>query len=171
VWLLLAIAVAAYLIVDTDMFSTPSLGPREQDNLDAFLSLLGEGEGGPAGYASLVGSGAFADFTDHPAVLGTFAGIPLGGGLISTAAGRYQITRTTWLDLGGRARYGSFEPLAQDRAATDLIKRRGMWAAVIAGRIDQAAYGLRDEWQMFTQAKWAPALAQSRFETLGGMPS
>ena len=100
-----------------------------------------------------------SDLAECEAVL---AAIPHGPSRVRQAAGHL-------LDLGGKARYGSFDPLAQDRAAVDLIKRRGMWAAVIAGQIDQAAYGLRSEWEMFTQAKWAPALAQARFHELGGV--
>jgi lysozyme len=87
---------------------------------------------------------------------------------LTTAAGAYQITRTTWLDVGGALRFGSFDPTAQDAAAIALIQRRGALPHILAGEPQKAAYALRDEWEMFQQPQWSPEAVAARFVGLGG---
>jgi muramidase (phage lysozyme) len=72
-----------------------------------------------ADYNTIVGGGKFNDFSDHPRQVGivTSAGP-------STAAGRHQITATTWDDLNSRHNYPDFSPQSQDQAAWDLAKER-----------------------------------------------
>jgi lysozyme len=94
--------------------------------------------------------GSFSDFSDHPALLG-WEGVRLDDGRLTTAAGAYQITRTTWKDLGGAAKYGSFDPAAQDAAAMDLLKRRGALNLVKAGQFDTAVARLTNEWEAFAR--------------------
>lgn len=134
-------------------------------NLVAFLSLLREGESSN-NYFALVGGGNFNDFSDHPAVKGSFKGIRRADGRLTTAAGAYQITRTTWLDLGGVKKYGNFSPSAQDTAAIDLIKRRGAWGAVISGNIQVAVGKLTTEWEFFR--KWNSDRVAVAFTKHGG---
>ena len=118
-------------------------------NLDAFLKLIRKAESNDD-YRALVGGGRFSDFSDHPAITGEFAGIQGPSGL-TTAAGAYQITRTTWKDLGGIGRYGDFLPYSQDLAAIDLIKRRGALPDINAGNFQQAVTKLRNEWEAFAR--------------------
>lgn len=122
-------------------------------NLVATLALLREGESSD-NYTALVGGGNFESFADHPAVLGTFAGISLADGRRSFAAGAYQITKTTWLDIKGKSRWGNFSPASQDAAAIFLIKRRGAYADVLAGRIGEASAKLANEWEFFKSPRW-----------------
>jgi len=57
----------------------------------------------------------FTDFSDHPRVF-----VDNGHGDVSSAAGRYQITASTWDSLPARFRQGGFTPENQDRAAIYL---------------------------------------------------
>lgn len=137
-------------------------------NLDAFLAIIRAGESSD-NYLALVGGGEFTSFADHPAITGEFAGIRRADdGRLTTAAGAYQITRTTWRDLGGAKKYGDFSPSAQDRAAVDLIKRRGAYQDVIAGRVTAAVRKLQNEWEMFTLARWRGERVLAAFTNQGG---
>jgi lysozyme len=137
-------------------------------NLVAFLALIRQGESSD-NYTALVGGGNFDSFNDHPAILGPWKGIRRSDGRLTTAAGGYQITRTTWKDLGGIKKYGSFAPSAQDAAAIDLLKRRGAYDFVLRGEVSAAIAKLPDEWEMFTQRKWAVANSSKAFSDFGGI--
>lgn len=112
-------------------------------NVRAFLMLIRSGESSvnERAYRMVVYGGEFSSFADHPRV---FKLAP--DGRRTSAAGAYQITATTWDSLGGRRAYGDFSPAAQDRAAVDLIRRRGALADVVAGRWRAAVRKLRQEW-------------------------
>jgi len=137
-------------------------------NLVAFLQLIRQGESSDD-YTALVGGGQFGSFGDHPAILGPWKGIRRADGRLTTAAGGYQITRTTWKDLGGIKKYGSFSPSAQDAAAIDLLKRRGAYDFVLRGNISAAVGKLPAEWEMFTQEKWNVAQSITTFSNFGGV--
>ena len=74
-------------------------------------------------YNTIVGKGGkFTDFSDHPRVFGTPD---------STAAGRYQFTKTTWDDElknynreNPNSQIKDFSPISQDRMALYLAKKR-----------------------------------------------
>lgn len=152
-----------------DWITTPAMpvpdeinfDPRDyqarRNNLAAFLSMIAFAEGTDRlhGYATLFGGGKFDSFADHPAELG-WRGLPLPDhqciaagfrpGCVSTAAGRYQITRTTWRRLGGKRKYGSFEPDAQDAAAIDLLRENGALPMIEAGKFYDAVARVRRVW-------------------------
>lgn len=131
-------------------YSQEFVDMNSEQNLAAFLKLIRQAESADDYYA-LVGGGQFIGTTDHPALTGEFAGIRMPDGRLTTAAGAYQITRTTWKDLGGAERYGDFLPRSQDIAAVDLIKRRGALDDVTQGRFDVAVTKLRNEWEAFAR--------------------
>lgn len=135
-------AAATYLESD-------DMSQQDANNLRAFLALIRQVESNN-NYNALVMGGDFSDFSDHPALLG-WEGVRLEDGRLTTAAGAYQITRTTWKDLGGIERYGSFDPAAQDAAAVDLVKRRGALNLVKAGQFDTALARLTNEWEAFAR--------------------
>ena len=142
--------------------------PYAQDlaarNRAAFLQVIAEAEGTTqaGGYQTLYGSTPdvrrlFNSFDDHPAAVGwpgvvltddQCAGAGLGPGCRSTAAGRYQITLTTWRRLrdalGGEL--PDFSPQSQDRAALELIRERGALRDVEAGDVLTAAGKVRRVW-------------------------
>lgn len=125
----------------------PSNAPSQQaDNLRAFLDMIAfaEGTSGPNGYRTLFGGGLFDSFADHPNQLITRK---LGGRPItSTAAGRYQFLRRTWVTLQDRLNLPDFGPASQDAAAVELIRERGALNDVYAGRLGVAVGKVRKIW-------------------------
>lgn len=138
-------------------------------NVRAFLTMIARAEGTQGqtdpyrvtfGYAHTIKS-----FADHPAVTGEWRGRPLsnqqcagaglGPGCVSSAAGRYQIVKGTWLACKRALGLTDFGPESQDRAAVYLIKQRGALDAVRAGRIEEAMALCRREWASFPNAGYA----------------
>lgn len=129
------------------------------NNLRAFLATIATFESavGDEGYVMLVGGGRFSDFRDHPANLGwpgiklpdekcVAAGFPPG--CVSTAAGRYQITRTTWNRLRRRpdSPLKDFSPSSQDAACLVLIHDCDALHDVVEGRFEEAIKKCRGVW-------------------------
>jgi Tape measure protein len=78
-----------------------------------------------ADYNTIVGGGKFTDFSKHPGIVGVRTA--LGP---STAAGRYQFTKTTWNMVAKKLGLTDFSPASQDKAAlwlarTDYKRRTG----------------------------------------------
>jgi lysozyme len=149
-FLLIAVAACAagFWIIMQKSTDVASLPPDSQANISAFLAMLRVSEG-TANYAdpwgTYYGGGQFTDKSDHPVITGAESPVTTQWG-ITTAAGAYQITLTTWTSLGGRLKYGSFSNDAQDQAAIDLITRRGALDAVSSGDLDTAFTLLKNEW-------------------------
>lgn len=137
-------------------------------NIAAFLSMIAYAEGTdrePDPYAVCYGyRHRVRDFADHPAVTGEWEGERLpddmcraagfGPGCVSTAAGRYQITKPTWLRAKRALSLGDFSPESQDAAAVWLIRQRGALDHVEAGRIGEAVALVRQEWASLPGAGW-----------------
>jgi muramidase (phage lysozyme) len=126
-------------------------------NMQAFLSLIeyseGTAQGGRDPYRTCYGYRfTISDFSDHPAVMGVWKGESLASlgpayvGKVSTAAGRYQIIKPTWLECKRVLALPDFSPASQDAAAVYLIKRRGALDDVRAGRIEAALAKCSSEW-------------------------
>lgn len=128
----------------------------QSDNLGAFLSLIAYSEGTdrkPDPYRVCYGyKHTIQNLSDHPAVTGEWRGEsiaslgPAYAGKVSTAAGRYQIIKPTWLEVKRSLRLADFGPASQDAAACLLIKRRGALADIQEGRIVEAIAKCRAEW-------------------------
>lgn len=129
---------------------------RGSGNVGAFLRMIAVSEGTEReadpyrvcyGYRHVISS-----FADHPAVTGEWRGESLASlgpsyvGKVSTAAGRYQIIRPTWLEAQRALGLRDFSPASQDAAALYLIRRRGALDAVEAGRVADAIALCRPEW-------------------------
>jgi lysozyme len=130
-------------------------------NVAAFLAMIRQAEGTEArgrdpyrvcyGYRHTIGN-----FRDHPSITGEWRGERLsdamcrnagfGPGCISSAAGAYQIIRGTWVSLRDALALPDFGPASQDRAAVELVRRRGALADVQAGRFADAVHKCRNEW-------------------------
>lgn len=95
-------------------------------------------------------------FSDHPAILGEWKGEPLpdnqcraagfSPGCVSTAAGKYQITRSTWRKLKARLALPDFSPASQDAAAVELLRESGALEHAQAGRFELAVARARRIW-------------------------
>ncbi len=75
-----------------------------------------------AGYDVMFGGSRFTDFSRHPDRVITTPSFPRG----SAAAGRYQFMPGTFSGVASRLGLKDFSPQAQDRAALELIERRGV---------------------------------------------
>jgi muramidase (phage lysozyme) len=125
-------------------------------NLEAFLATLRSSEGTakyPNPYAvTFGGKFTITDFRDHPALLGTWHGEPLDflgpqyKGLVSTAAGAYQLIKPTWLAAKTVLRLPDFGVASQDAAATLLIREHGALDLVNAGEIAAAIAKCSSVW-------------------------
>lgn len=105
------------------------------------------------------------DLRDHPAVTGEWrgetltdaqcAGVGLGSGCVSTAAGAYQITRPTWVRLKAKLGLSDFGPVSQDLAAVQLLRDCGAYTALMAGDLDGAVSRARRTWASLPGANYA----------------
>jgi muramidase (phage lysozyme) len=156
-------------------------------NQRAFLALIAFAEGTdrePDPYRVCYGyKHTIESLRDHPALTGEWKGerLPeamcrgagLGPGCVSTAAGRYQLIRSTWAGIRQRLRLPDFEADSQDRAALYLIDQRGALEDVHAGRIQTAISKCRPEWASLPGAGYGQperrvASLVAAFEKAGG---
>jgi muramidase (phage lysozyme) len=95
-----------------------------------------------------------ADFSKHPKALG-WRGEPLDSlgpkykGLVSTAAGKYQINFPTWSDASRALGLVDFSPASQDAAAVWIMDQAGALEQVKAGAFGAAVAKLARRWASF----------------------
>lgn len=109
-------------------------------NVRAMMRVIRQGESSQddsIAYRMIIGGKLFSSFADHPRIFGTPT---------STAAGAYQITKTTWDEVRAKMGLPDFSPASQDMAALGRIAYRGALPAVLAGDLDAAIKKLRLEW-------------------------
>lgn len=148
--LLGAAAVGVYLAMRParSPVQAAAAAPGQPTNAAAFLAMLRHSEGTdryPDPWGTYYGGGQFTDKSDHPCITGAEQPVQGPSG-VTTAAGAYQITLSTWTDLGGAGQYGDFSDASQDQAALDLIERRGATADMQAGNFAAAVALLGNEW-------------------------
>lgn len=134
-------------------------------NLAAFLAMLSHSEGtdkAPDPYRVCFSfKHTIIDLNYHPAERRQDGSIEWGGerlpdkdciaiglspGCVSTAAGKYQITRPTWVHLKNTLGLNNFTGPSQDDACIQLIKGRGALELVNAGHVAEAIQACRTEW-------------------------
>lgn len=114
--------------------------PEKQQRVAAFLEAISASEG--ANYDTIVGGKSFSDYSKHPNVVGLITGDGK-----STAAGRYQITNSTYNDVAPKLGITDFSPESQDRIAIELLRRKGALDDIMNGDIDAAVDKLGGTWQ------------------------
>lgn len=127
-------------------------GDLADQNVAAFLKTLKVSELGQAlidasdnGYNVMFGGATFASYADHPRQY--FRYTDLSGRTIRTsAAGAYQFIVPTWDALRARMGLPDFSPASQDAAALELIRERGAYEDVRAGRFTSAIAKCRGTW-------------------------
>lgn len=124
-----------------------SLTPFRKAFLDTIAYSEGTYNGADGGYKVLVGGGSFQSYTDHPRIR-----VNLGRGLVSSAAGKYQILDKTWDGLKLTLSLPDFSPASQDKAAIHLIKGRGALGLVDSGSFEAAVHKCQKEWASFPGA-------------------
>jgi len=129
-------------------------------NTKAFLTMIAWAEGterAPDPYRVVFGyRHTIQDLSDHPAITGEWRGerlsdamcrgAGLGPGCISTAAGRYQMIRPTWLRAKRALGLDDFGPASQDLAAVWLLRQRKAIPLIEQGRVAEAVALARAEW-------------------------
>ncbi len=125
-------------------------------NQIAFLALISHSEGTDRVADSYRVCFSFkhyiVDLTDHPAVTLEWTGEPLDFmglkyyGKKSTAAGRYQINKSTWLMVQAALKLPDFTASSQDAAALWLIREAGALADVNAGNVVDAIIKCHNIW-------------------------
>lgn len=117
-------------------------------NKKKFLDFLGKAEG--AGYDTIVGGRQkITDYTTHPNIVG----LRTADGP-STAAGKYQITGTTYRDAAPHVGVTDFSPESQDKIAEFLIKRKGAMDDVTSGNFNGAIAKLGGTWASLPSSKY-----------------
>lgn len=129
-------------------------------NVQAFLNTIAVAEIGyplmevsDDGYNVLVGSTAshpllFHDYSKHP-LADPPSPINLGGGLWSTAAGRYQFLARYWDYYRDLLSLPDFSPDSQDNWAVQLIREQDALKDVQQGRIEIAVSKCNNVWASF----------------------
>lgn len=107
-------------------------------NRKAFLDMIATSEGtikfgDKNGYNVIVGGGLFNSYVDHPRQL-----VDLGKGLLSTAAGRYQLLSRYFSYYKKTLHLPDFSPASQDAIALQQIKECKALADIDAGHFDVA---------------------------------
>lgn len=118
-------------------------------NVRAMLRVIRQGESSQndaLAYRLIVGGQTFSDFSDHPGIFGKCWTTSSGTRQCSSAAGAYQITKTTWGEVKRVMGLNDFSPPSQDLAALGRIAYRGALPAVLAGDVETAVRKLRLEW-------------------------
>jgi len=132
-------------------------------NLQAFLKAIALAEGG--GY----------DFK-YGAVHG---GAGAGRGGRTSAAGMYQETRPTWLEMSAKMGLDDFSPATQDLVAVEILRTIGAVEAIQRGDLASALYKASLRWSSLPRGKGRtgryppqPSIAfdifESHYRTAGG---
>ena len=128
-----------------------AMAPNGQSDPDLntknFLSFISKAEG--ADYSTVVGGGKFNDFSKHPNI----PAVKTADG-VSTAAGRYQITKTTYDDVATKLGVTDFSPESQDKIALELIRRNGAIDDVRSGNFNAAVDKLGKVWASFPSSTY-----------------
>jgi muramidase (phage lysozyme) len=127
------------------------LGLLTNDNIQAFLRLIREGESNQSerAYQLMYGGEVFHSFEDHPRVKTREKAdefIKNGRKDYTTAAGAYQIVASTWDPLAKKWGLNDFGPTNQDIAALALIHERGALDFVLKGQVHEAINRLKNVW-------------------------
>ena len=119
---------------------TSDIPPEQAEaNIQSYLNGLGKAEG--ADYDTIVGGKKFTDYSKHPGIVG----ITTKEGP-STAAGKYQITKTTYDYYAPKLGITDFSPASQDAIAKAILKAKDAEGDVIKGDFDAAHSKLGSTW-------------------------
>lgn len=117
-------------------------------NIGAFLDMIAYSEGTSTctltkndGYDVLVGGHTFIGFADHPRIL-----VQVRPGLVSTAAGRYQVLARYYDAYKALLHLPDFSPMSQDLIAMQQIKERGALQDIAAGNFESAVSKCKNIW-------------------------
>lgn len=172
---------------DMNIFKPAPL-PQADANVAAMQETISQAEGTAGrgdpyrvcyGYRHTINS-----FADHPAVTGEWNGEKLpdgmcaaagfGPGCVSTAAGKYQIKKSTWLGVKAKIGLTDFSPASQDAAAVELLSQRSALGPLTHGDFAGAVSAARKEWASlpgagYSQGERSLAWLTDKFTQAGGI--
>jgi muramidase (phage lysozyme) len=128
--------------------ASSSVSDLDHPNVKKFLEYTSKAE--DADYNTIVGGKVFTDYSKHPGIVG----ITTKSEGKSTAAGRYQITETTYKDVAPKLNITDFKPESQDAIALELIKQNNALDDVKSGRFDKAINKLGKVWASFPSSTY-----------------
>lgn len=137
-------------------------------NVRKFFDLTSFTEGtygrGDQGYNIGFGGQTFDSYAAHPNMRKTFKQTD-GKTNVTTAAGKYQITKTTYDDIAPKLGITDFSPESQDRIALELMRRSGALDKVLAGDFQGAIAKASGTWASFPGSPYPqPTVAQKRID-------
>lgn len=142
----------------------PKVKANDPDaNVKKFLDVLGKAEG--ADYNTIVGGSSFNGFDAHPNIVGL---VTAEGP--STAAGKYQITKTTYDRKASELGIVDFSPESQDRIAIALIEEKNALEDIRNGDFNSAVNKLGGVWASlpsspYSQPKKSAEWIQAQFNS------
>lgn len=122
-----------------------------------------EGTSGELGYNTRVGGGVFHDLSKKPR--GRFFVDSIGQE--SSAEGAYQFLDKTWDRVAKKLGLKDFSPEAQDLAAVELLRERGVIDQLEKGDIDGAIHKASGEWSSLPTTKGKSAHEGQNARELG----
>lgn len=131
-------------------------------NIKAFIDAIGDAEGGDYNlkYGGIKGKvhdeWIFTDFSTHPGV---------GYDGKTTAAGKYQINKETWSEMGAKVGLADFKPHTQDILAVEILRTIGVIDAVQSGEINSALSAASRRWAALPQGKGLPGRYKQPYAT------
>lgn len=162
--------------------------PNASTNIAAMLHAIASAEGTagqPDPYRVCFGySHVIKDLREHPAITGEWtgkrlsdsmcAGAGLGPGCVSSAAGKYQIIKRTWVGVRDKLGLPDFSPASQDAAAVELLRQRGALGPLQRGDFAGAVQAARKEWASlpgagYGQGERSIAWLTAKFQDAGGV--
>lgn len=98
------------------------------------------------------GPHVFTDYTDHPFAHG--GSVAVKHGLISTAAGRYQLLAHYWNDYRFKLHLANYSPESQDVVALQQMKERDAFQPLLMGNVPNAITACSNIWASFPGNKY-----------------
>ena len=120
----------------------------QNDNIKAFISAIAAAEGGDYNlkFGGVKGKKndkwQFSDYKTHP---GT------GSDGKTTAAGMYQINKSTWKEMGDRMGLSDFSPATQDLLAVEILRSIHVIDCIVEGDINTALKAASRRWAALPQ--------------------
>jgi muramidase (phage lysozyme) len=140
------------------------ISSNEKGYLDIIAKAEGTANQANRGYQTLFGGRQFTDFTDHPRQYFKH------NGTRTSAAGRYQITASSWDDARQALGLQDFSPANQDQAALWLAKRAGQSGNIKNGNYQAATDNLKNVWTGL-QSNRVPEILAGYHATANTVPS
>ena len=132
-------------------------------NQKAFLELIGTSEGtstikgSDRGYNVLVGGTLFTSYADHPRKL-----VDLGHGLLSTAAGKFQILARYFDVYKKQLDLPDFSPASQDAVALTMIGECKALDDIEDGDIQAAINKCGSRWASFPSSPYGQPVQKAK---------